>query len=76
MVALTVHAIMTTLFGFIILHNELLQIYMMDYWTIKFVGNFGWGLRVATTQQSLTLTTLDFTFTQDRENLRTTDGWF
>ena len=41
MVALTVHAIMTTLFGFIILHNELLQIYMMDYWTIKFVGNFG-----------------------------------
>ena len=49
---------------------------MINDWNLKFVGHLGWGLRVANEQQSLTLTNLDFMYTQDRDNQRATDGWF
>ena len=32
---------------------------MINYWNIKFVGYLGSGIRFATAQQTLTLTTLD-----------------
>ena len=60
----------------IIVYKQLLQISIIDDWNIKFVSNLGWGLRVDNAQQSLTLTTLYFMYTQDRDNHRTTDGWF
>ena len=58
----------------IVIYKQLLQIPMINYWNLKCVGHLGYGLRVATAQQSLTLTNLDFMYTQDRDIHRTTYG--
>ena len=60
----------------IIVYKQLLQISIINDWNIEFVGYLGWGLRVATAHKSLTLTTLNFTYTQDRDNHRITYGLF
>ena len=74
MVALIVNVTMKALFGLLQYISHYLQIYMINYWNIKFANNLGLGLRVMTSQQSLTLTTLYFTYTQDRENHITIGG--
>ena len=58
----------------IIVYKKLLNISMINYWNLKFVGHLGWGLRFVTAQKILTLTTLNFTYTQDRDNQKTTYG--
>ena len=47
----------------IVVYKQVLQISIINYWNIKFLGHLGWGLRVDNAQQSLTLTTLDFRYT-------------
>ena len=60
----------------IIVYKKLLQISIVNDWNIIILDHLGWVLRFATAQQSLTLTALDFMYTQDRDNKITTYGWF
>ena len=60
----------------IIVYKQSLHISINNYWNINCLGHLGWGLRVSNSQQSLTSTTLDFMYTQDRDDNRTIDGWF
>ena len=58
----------------IIVYKQLLQISIINDWNLKFLVHLGRGLRVYNAPLSVTLTTLYFMYTQDRDIHRTIYG--